>query len=282
MRIEVTSKLSEEKIKEIEQLQKVCNDTWKLENRAFLSNEINFDKTIPCFYLYYQGDKLVSFLTTFMPEVHEVEIIAFTHPKYCQKGCFSEVFQRMLEIIKSTKISNLLFAIESNSQSGKAVLNKFSTAKWKRSEYRMLHTNRPEIPKSIDLQYHLLTEENKLIFQELSEVIFKISEDNNFTDNAIESEDREGYIAYYNGIPIGIFNLNYQDNTTFIYGVGIMPSYQHNGYGKQLLGQALNIAYTKTNKAILDVDSNNPIAYNLYLNSGFKVCFQVDYFNYVL
>lgn len=47
-----------------------------LENHTFLSNEINFDKTLQCFYMGYENDVLIAFLTTFMPISYEAEILA--------------------------------------------------------------------------------------------------------------------------------------------------------------------------------------------------------------
>lgn len=282
MKIDTTNILSKDQKKQIEELQKICNDIENLESKAFLSNEINFDKTIPCFFLGYEDSKLISFLTIFIPQKEEVEISAFTHPDYRRKGHFYELLEEAIKVLKSAKISKILFLIEPDSNSGKEVLKKFPSAKWNRSEYTLSNKNKAIVPVSQDLTLKLVSPKNKAICLKLTEEIFNISEgeNENFIQNAIDAPDREAYIAYYGQEPIGTFNLNYEDNTAFIYGLGISPYCQHKGYGKKMLKHSLNKVFMKVDKAILDVDSDNLSAYNLYVHNGFKVDFQIDYFLY--
>ncbi|WP_156946358.1 hypothetical protein [Clostridium akagii] len=51
MRIETTNILTENQMSEIINLETVAFHEDILENHAFLSNEINFDKTLQCFYM---------------------------------------------------------------------------------------------------------------------------------------------------------------------------------------------------------------------------------------
>lgn len=284
MKIEIINELNEEQKIEIEELEKICNEKDSLENKAFLSNEINFNKNIPCFFLGYEGPKLISFLTTFIPQINEVEIMGFTHPSYRGKGYFSNLFKRASVVLKKTCASKVFLVMEPRSESGKIVLKTFKGAKLERSEYRMLHKNNKVISENGDLKFTLLRDENKEVYGKLCESIFEMDmgDSKNFIENAINADDRLGYIAYYNKVPIGVFNLNYQEDTAFIYGVGIEPSYQGKGYGKQLLWDILNESYKKAKNIILDVDSSNPKAYNLYIQNGFEIVFQVDYFAYYL
>ena len=282
MKIDRTNLLSKDQKKQIEELQKICNDIENLESKAFLLNEINFDKTIPCFFLGYEDSKLISFLTIFIPQKQEAEISAFTHPDYRKKGHFYELLEETIKVLKNAEVSKILFLIEPNSNSGKEVLKKFPSAKWNRSEYTLSNKNKAIVPVNQDLTLKLVSSENKAICLKLTEEIFNMSEgeNENFIQNAINAPDREAYIAYCGQEPIGIFNLNYEDNTAFIYGLGISHYFQQKGYGKKMLKYVLNKVFMKADKAILDVDSDNPSAYNLYVHNGFKVDFQIDYFLY--
>lgn len=296
MKITSTNILTEEQKKEIEALQKICYDFDGLENKAFLSNEINFDKNLPCFLLGYEGSKLISFLTAFMPQSQEAEIIAFTHPNYRRQGYFITLLETIIEIIKKAGVLKVLFAIEAKSQTGVDIIhniawqaklyppNKISYRKLNHSEYRLSCSNNSPISLSPHLSLQLVTNENKGICSRLTDEIFQMpkGENDNFIQNAIDSKDRDAYLVFFMEKPIGIFNLNYEGDTAFIYGLGIQPSYQHKGFGKQLLHSALNIAFTKVHKVILDVDSDNPQAFNLYIHNGFIVEFQVDYYLYDL
>ena len=284
MNIKTTNTLTEEEKIEIKELEKVCNKAENLESEAFLSNEINFNKNILCFYLGYEENNLVAFLTTFMPDKNEAEITAFTHPDYRRKGCFKELLEKSTEILRKSKVSNILLLIEVNGKSGKEVLKTFKDAKWVRSEYTLSNKNKVIVPVDKNLRLELVTKENKDICLNIINEIFKMEEgdNDNFIQNAIDASDREAYIVYDNEVLIGTFNLNFKENKVFIYGLGIAPDYQKKGYGKKMLKHVLNIAFEKGDKAVLDVDSDNPSAYNLYIHNGFGIDFQIDYFGYSL
>lgn len=276
--------LSDQQKKDILELQEICFNFENLRNKAYLSNDINFYKEIPCFYMGYEGERLVAFLTTFIPEEQEAEIIAFTHPDYRRRGYFDNLLQEATEVLKSSGIFKILFAIETNSQSGIKTLEKFSPITLERSEYRMSHGRDTAIPSYPDLTFHIIAMENKKICLSIMDEIFCLEGEENeiFIDNAIQSSDRVAYLAYLEETPIGSFSLHYEEEAAFIYGLGILPAYQNAGYGRQVLGYALNISLSNKQKTILDVDSSNPAAYQLYTHNGFTFDFQTDYFTYFL
>ncbi len=112
MRIEMTNKLTENQITEILNLETVLFGEDALENHAFLSNEINFDKTVQCFYMGYENDVLVAFLTTFIPTSYEGEILAVTHPDYRRRGYFKKLFQCAKETLLLKGINKVLLVVE--------------------------------------------------------------------------------------------------------------------------------------------------------------------------
>jgi len=97
MRIEMPNKLTENQITEILNLETVSFGEDVLENHDFLSNEINFDKTVQCFYMGYVTDMLVAFLTTFIPTSYEGEILAVTHPEYRGRGYLKKLHERLFQ-----------------------------------------------------------------------------------------------------------------------------------------------------------------------------------------
>jgi ribosomal protein S18 acetylase RimI-like enzyme len=253
-----------------------------LQNEAFLSNELNFNKDLPCFFLGYENSELIAFLSAFIPMENEAEVVAFTHPAHRKLGHFTALLNKAVEMLKKAGIHKILFLLEPCSRSGESVLKKYSDIKWERTEYQLVHSgNIPVLSNTLKLQS--VNMENIELCIKLTDKIFnKPHEKNdNFVLNAINSPDREIFIAFKENEPVGTFNLHYLNDTTFIYGFGIAPEYQGKGYGKQLLNHALNVGFTKSKKVTLDVDSDNPPAYKLYINSGFVIDFQVDYYCYV-
>ncbi|MCY6958324.1 GNAT family N-acetyltransferase [Clostridium brassicae] len=279
MRIEKTNRLTENQMAEIFNLETIafCEDN--LENHAFLSNEINFDKIMPCFYMGYENDKIIAFLTTFMPTSYEAEILAVTHPQHREKGYFKKLFQAAKETLLLSGVNKILLVVEPKSTGGIGVLKTFPDAKLERSEYRMSHNGSENLSEYGQLRFCDVNDGNKEIFAEITRDAFPdLEERSNFIDTVISSENRRGYIAYKEGIPVGVFDFNYEEGDIFLYGVGIATQYRGKGFGKQMMGFALNEGLKECDKVVLDVDSENPTAFNLYRKCGFKIDFQVDYY----
>lgn len=284
MKIVQTNSLEPNQIKQITALLKECFQYDGLQNEAFLSNEINFNQALSCFYLGYEEDKLVAFLTTFMPQSHEAEVLAYTHPSYRKQGRFSELYQQALEVLKPAGIKQVLLVVEPISKDGMQMLQAQKTITFERCEYRMQHIDKTKIPNHNDLLLMNVSTKNQEECLKLTSEIFDMSEEenHNFIQNAMDSEDRVVYLTYYQNEPIGTFNLHFENGNAFIYGLGIEPTMQGKGFGKQLLGHALETAYQKANSVILDVDSDNPPAYELYRKNGFITTFQVDYYRSII
>ncbi|WP_097027181.1 GNAT family N-acetyltransferase [Clostridium peptidivorans] len=280
MRIEKTNKLTENQMAEILNLETIAFRTDNLENHAFLSNEINFDKTMPCFYMGYENDELIAFLTTFMPTSYEAEISAVTHTEHRKKGYFKKLFQAAKETLLLAGINKILLVIEPKSKSGVEVIKNFNGCNLERSEYRMSHNGSKTLSEYVELNFFEVNNQNKEVFTQIMLNTFPdLEESSNFIDTVISSESRRGYIAYKEEIPVGAFNFNYEEGSSFLYGVGIAASYRGKGFGKQLVGFALTEGLKKSDKVVLDVDSENPIAFNLYKKCGFRIDFQVDYYS---
>ncbi|MEG2935788.1 MAG: GNAT family N-acetyltransferase [Clostridium sp.] len=283
MIINMCSILSKEEIDDIQSLENRCNVVEGLKNKAYLSNEINFNKELPCFYMAYDHGKIKAFLTTFMPTSEVAEIIAFTAPKERKNGYFKGLFLIAKEIMLKAGVKKVLFQLEPNGTAALKAIESFKPNELERSEYTMSCSEIVNNNISSDLEFKMLKFENKDLYIKLNNEIFEDVGDNENLVNAILNSDvRIAYIAYWNKEPVGIFNLAYEEEMAYCYGVGIIKKYRGKGFGKQLMAFALEEGLKHTKKIVLDVDSWNPAAYNLYLKCGFGVDFQVDYYLYDL
>ncbi|MEG1875321.1 MAG: GNAT family N-acetyltransferase, partial [Angelakisella sp.] len=252
----------------------------KLQNHAFLQNDINFDREIPCFFLGYVGERLVTFLAVFLPTRTEAELLAFTHPEFQNKGCFGLLFTEACRVLIALRIREVVFAVEPASKSAHAVLKTLGNTKLLRSEYRMVVSNLNRAPDPGGLQLFEVDSTNKELFRAALAAAFPEAENQeNFYDSVLHSDLRRGYIVYRDR-PVGVFNLELGEEHTFLYGVGIAPDFRGKGYGKQLMGHAMRQGLTLGKRIVLDVDSQNPIAFHLYQSCGFQIDFQVDYYGY--
>lgn len=124
---------------------------------------------------------------------------------------------------------------------------------------------------------------NQDIFAKFTREAFpELEGDNTYIDTVINSKDRTGYIAFKLATPVGVFNLKDEEGDSFLYGVAVAKSERGKGYGKEMIRFALEEGLKIRPRVVLDVDSENPIAFNLYKNCGFQVTFQVDYYEFTL
>lgn len=281
MRIKKTNVLTKEEETEIAALENRVLKNDNLEYRAFLYNEINFDKSIPCFYMCYEGNELAAFLTTFMPSSCEAEITAFTDAKYRNKGYFNSLLESAKETLTKAGISKILFVVEPRSSNALEVIRAKQCTEIERSEYKMSCTNLSTNASECNLEFVKVDNNNKDIFKMIYADAFPEEEQNEeFTNVIISAEDREAYIGYKEDKPVGCFNINYEKEDAFLYGIAVMSKYRGQGFGKNIVEFALYKGLQKFDKVVLEVDSENPIAFSLYKKCGFTIDFQEDYYIY--
>lgn len=281
MRIKKTNILTKIQQDEILDLQANAYKYEDLENEVFLSNELNFDRSLPCFYMVYEEEKLVSFLGIFAPTSLEGEVVSFTHPQYRQKGYFKRLLKCAKESLNKAGINKIVFQVESKSKSGLKVINKMKCNVIDHSEYRMSYNIREILNDEFDLKFVKVNNKNKDIFISITNDGFgELEEGDGFINSLIESEERCAYICYRDEEAVGCVNLKFDKDEVFLYGLAVVLRYRNQGIGRKIVRFVLNECSKKYSKVILDVDSENPTAFNLYKKCGFTIDFEIDYYNY--
>ncbi len=80
---------------------------------------------------------------------------------------------------------------------------------------------------------------------------------------------------------IGNINVEYDNNSAFIFGFGILPDHRGKGYGKAALNELLKLIIAKGIDDIqLDVECNNKNALNLYKAFGFEEKSVMNYYEF--
>ena len=114
MNIINTSELSSNQFYDAKTLIELCRLTDNTKGICFLENNVNAIENFPAFFLMYQGNTLVSFLSVFVPNEEECEIYANTLPRYRQEGYFRKLYEMAQEQIKNYGISKIYFVNEPN------------------------------------------------------------------------------------------------------------------------------------------------------------------------
>lgn len=284
MELRISNELTEEQKKQIQNLEVVCYEKESLENHLFLSNELNFDKKIPVFYMAYEGEQLIGFLTLFIPTVEEAEISAIVHPDYQRKGIFTRLVKEARNIIEKNKITSCLYVAETKSKSANKVLERWKISEKVRSEYRMkLNIEKFQQAKRNIKQENIsvrnISPENVYIYLDIDSTVFGERRNSEYAETIMTSKLRKGYVFYREGIAIGTVSIGLEtEGEAFLYGVAIVEQERGKGYGKLLMEKACEIGLEYGNTIWLDVDSENPVAFQLYQKMGFEITFQVDYY----
>ncbi|MGB8451196.1 MAG: GNAT family N-acetyltransferase [Anaerocolumna sp.] len=279
-------KLNKRQIKDTVDLVQKCLKEDGLERTLYLDNDINFHVNLDSFYLIYDGRRMVSVLTIFEPLADEAEITAYTLPSERRKGFFKVLFNKALKELIRFEVYRILFVAEPKSVNGLAALKACKT-KYFKSEYLLSFQFNEDVIKELEpgiiLKEILRDKQNEAAA--LSSEIFctDIEETKDVIEISMNSKYMKCFGAYIEDGLIGICNISYGADQASIFGFGIAPAFQGNGYGRLFLDQAMNIIYKKGIKSItLHVGSGNKRAFNLYTSIGFTIQTQYDYYEYII
>lgn len=277
MKILELQNLNEEYIKDIKKLEKTCKEYDGMSGDAFLSNELNFNKDIKCYFLLCEGETLISFIYMFMPTPKEAEISACTLPEHRYKGYFKTLLQKAMDELKKFNVNEILFVHEPASKEAKIVLDKLK-AKYHFTEYLLFYQG--GMPEE-SLQLVTVTKNDMDHVIDLNIDIFNdsLSVSKSMVREAINSAKITPYMVMLDGEIMGVCNVNFESEDVSIFGLGILPKYQGLGYGKKMLNSLIEKLLSTGHKSItLEVNSQNSRAYNLYTKNGFKIKTQFDYY----
>ena len=283
MIIKSLNTLNEEIIKEIRELELLCIQYDNLKGEIFLDNSLTFNRDIKNIFLAYEDEKLISLIYMFIPRKKEAEISAYTMPEYRRRGYFKELLLRAIKELQEYNIPDILFVCESQSKNGKEVI-KHIHGKYDFTEYVLKYNSENNIVKKhndsrLELYKAKLEDMDTLIT--LNEKIFKQSyeEIKTMVMNTFKSQDRESYLGVLNGEFIGMGALAFDGDEVTIFDFGVCPKHQGRGIGQELLMLLIKeIKNLNRNNIILEVDSENERAFNLYKKCGFEIQRAVEYY----
>ena len=276
-------KASEGEIKEIRHIETICKKHDKLTGDIFLDSSLNFNPNIKSLFLLYEDNKLISLLIMFIPGQDEAEISGFTLPEYRLKGYFKVLLAKVSDELKKYEVPDILFVCEPQSLDGKAVIKKLK-ANYDFTEYSLkynqlgasypnYHLNKVELYKPNLQDSEILIDIRRQIFDDTYENA------ETMVMKTFESQFRQQYLAVLDGEFIGMGGVSFEQDGAYIFGFGIIPKYQGKGHGKAMLKLMLKDLIEKNvEKIMIDVNSENEKAYNLYKKYGFEVQTAFEYF----
>jgi ribosomal protein S18 acetylase RimI-like enzyme len=282
MELYKTKILSDHQRAQVRILEKECRYQDGTKRELFLSNEFNYYKEMNCFFLLFQKSELIAVLTIFSPTERAAEISAQVMPDHRRKGCFSMLLASARKELQKFQIEEILFVHETESMAGKGIISKWN-ADLAHSEYHLRFEKREKERIRADEEdlFVRLAEENDLprmadldaaVFGESGEASAKIVTEAFYNDSILS------FCIFYGSQLIGNCNVNLEGQSLSLFGLCIAPAYQRRGFGRFFLNHVIDMLGEYSGEITLEVDSNNKKAYDLYLQNGFSLMTQYDYY----
>lgn len=230
--------------------------------------------------LYYEKNQLIGFLSAFFFYEDACELTLLVTPAYRRQGIATHLLQQIMPLLRTKCITTLIFSMPLSY--GEHWLPSYGFT-YMQSDYHMQRDSlEPQfispiklgVQKAVLLDLDTLCHIDKLCFP-----AYELPMQERFT-HLLRDPNYLILLAFFNNEAIGKAHINWQENQTLLSDIAILPRYQRQGFGHELLGHCINhiLSAGKINIS-LDVEENNQKALNLYLDMGFKTVHSHDYWS---
>ncbi len=275
--------INEKTYQEIKGLEKLCsardNISFKLELEYKLNNSGTEDSenTDINEFLFYDYDNLVGYAGIGDFGGDALEISGMVHPDFRKKRIFSKLFSLVCHECRNRKNNEMLLLCDNKSISGMGFIEGLE-ADYDHSEYDMFFSR--NVPKGKIVQSLSLGKaENKDIkkIAEMDSIFFGAEKNFDFYENA--NQICSTFMALSRNDIVGKVRLELDEGIGGIYGLGVMPEFRRKGFGREILLLSVDrLKAAGAREIVLQVETNNKKALNLYKNCGFEEsCIMVYY-----
>lgn len=269
---------------DIKKLEKICIEhdkiSFKLELDYKLRNvkQSNIGIISINEFMYYNSNELIGYIGISEFEQGVLEISGLVHPEYRNRGIFTQLHNLVEAELKKRNNHKILVLCDNNSSLGINFIKKVSK-EYHHSEYDMI-LNKDLFPKSLEHSLNIRNasknDAGEIAIMTKDFFDIEIKEDMIITESI---ENGSLFIAELNNIGIGSVRIELIDGVGGIYGLGVLSQYRGKGYGKELLMWSVErLIKMGTEKVILQVDTDNDNALNLYKSCGFEVDHAISYY----
>lgn len=281
--------LSPQELEEVRKLCEVCNSHDHIEIKLNWSTLSDRPAGVTNDFLFYQNDRIVGFLAIYCFMSTEVEISGMVHPEARRQGIFDQLVQTAIAECRRREVPKLIFINERGSESGKAFLTNLG-ATYSFSEYVMEFQGQAEAtPIALDLDdgiaIRLADVQDTELLVKLNMSGFDMSESDTreYVTQTITGAKERTWIAELGEKrePIGKIGAMVEaEESGFIYGFCVMPTYRGKGYGRRILSQTITELKRRDHASAikLEVSVENEKALGLYESCGFKTKNANDYY----
>lgn len=238
------------------------------------------DRTISCSLLEYKKQQLIGFLSIFFFYENICEISIMVDPAYRRRGIATKMLHEIAPVICDENIGILTFS--SPHQLNNAWLSE-KGFEYQGSEYQMhRHLTEPQQILSKSVTFRMATQSDIPTLCEIDNTCFpKEKVDMPMRFEAILADSTYTvFLAIQNGVPVGKAHLFWQNDHVRLTDIAIIPRVQGHGFGTALISHCLNYCLLANKPhVILEVETSNQNALNLYTRLEFTISNAHDYWN---
>ena len=251
-------------------------------------------------FMYFDGQQMIGYIGIgcFGGAGSALEVNGMVQPEYRRQGVFSTLSELVMAEWKRRNAGSMLLLSDRKSNAGQEFI-KGTGAQYKQSEYEMyLKEGSLELPqrqlygitfrKATNSDAPEIARQNVIYFNEEFQD-FKNTPNDNEPDSISnegmilpEEEEKRGmtiYIVEKDQEIIGKVHLQLNSNIGGIYGLGVLPEYRGNGFGRAILMMAVErLKEANASQVMLQVAAENANALSLYKSCGFKETSTMDYY----
>lgn len=292
--IKLKENINKEDYELISKLQKECVDNDKvalkleLDYKLASANESTKITNKINEFMYFDGEKLIGYIGigSFGGFDRPIEVNGMVHPEYRKQGVFKKLSELVIDEWKRRNSSSMLLLSDRTSKEGQEFIKNLG-ATYNHTEYEMYFRQEgsSETSKGLsNLTFRKANNEDAFELAKQDAVYFgeEVPEENDKEKMILpEEEEKKGirtYLAEKDNEIIGKVRLELT-NKGGIYGLGVLPKHRRKGYAREMLKFAVNTLIEDGAKEVmLQVDSENPNALNLYKSCGFVETSVMDYY----
>ncbi len=230
--------------------------------------------------LYFEQDTLIGFLSVFLFYTNACEVSVMVAPSHRRQRIATQLIQTVIPQLLAKQISTLIFSIPTGTNTDWLSRLNFT---YRNSEYRMQRNSyEPILITKQALTIRKATTNDLPVLCTIDKLCFSIEHEHDDMiarfNNLLNEINYTVLLALHNEKVVGKAHLRWETENAILSDLAIIPSCQRQGLGSELLANCINHALSRgTTKLVLDVETSNTNALNLYLRHDFKTINAIDY-----
>lgn len=276
-----TNKLTENELNQAKELIKICQNHDGTFKEPYLSNMLNFDKSMPAFFMAYNENILVGILTVYA-DSYNIEVSINIHPKFRMNGIAKALYNLFLEKTKDYGISSIEFISERKFLDKNQDLLKHWNIKETNDTESWLHKGSIpyEIDKISELSISIANENDIDKIAKINAEAFDspLNRSLAYAKESMNDKNSILYVINKNEVVVGSCTVDLSSKFNYLYGLAISKEFRSQGIGSYFVKNIVNELISKNSKDFqIAVDDTNIGAKKLYENLGFEYITQVVY-----